>query len=157
MGSHSRRKIDLTGQRYGRLTVLCPAERIGRHTAWVCRCECGKMTVVRTDHLRDGHVSSCGCLPRKGNPRSFGLGLTYIDGTCLEMLRAKTIRSNNRSGVTGVNWDKEKQRWRASICFKGRRYLLGRYTRFEDAVESRKKAEQEMHDAFVRENDRTAV
>lgn len=31
-------------------------------------------------------------------------GLTYIDGTCVEMLRAKTVRRNNTSGVPGVEW-----------------------------------------------------
>nr|WP_325253133.1 hypothetical protein [uncultured Oscillibacter sp.] len=32
-GGHSRKKLDLTGQRYGKLTVLAPAENIGGRTA----------------------------------------------------------------------------------------------------------------------------
>ena len=59
--SHSRKKLDLTGQRFGKLTVLEPAENIGSRTAWRCRCSCGRETVVRTLHLRNGHVTSCGC------------------------------------------------------------------------------------------------
>ena len=51
--------------------------------------------------------------------------LTYIDGTCVEMLRAKTVRKNNTSGVPGVEWYARKQRWRATICFKGKRHYLG--------------------------------
>ena len=31
---HSRRRLDLTGQRFGKLTVLAPAENVGRLTAW---------------------------------------------------------------------------------------------------------------------------
>ncbi len=58
---HSTKKLDLTGEKYGRLTVLTPAENIGRRTAWLCRCECGKETVVLTSRLRSGHTKSCGC------------------------------------------------------------------------------------------------
>ncbi len=79
------------------------------------------------------------------------LGLTYIDGTCVEMLAAKTVRRNNTSGVPGVEWRASKQRWRAMICFKGRRYYLGSYARFEDAVKARKEAEKALHDEFLRE------
>ena len=143
--SYSRKKLDLTGQRFGKLTVIGPAENIGKRTAWLCRCDCGRDTVVRTLHLRNGHVTSCGC---SGN----GLAsLTYVDGTCVEMLRAKTVRSNNTSGVPGVDWWASKQRWRAAICFKGRRYYLGSYGRFEDAVKARKQAEEELHGSFLRE------
>ena len=79
--------------------------------------------------------------------------LTYIDGTCVEMLRAKTVRSNNTSGVPGVEWRKSNQRWRASICFKGKRHYLGSYIRFEDAVKARKRGEEDLHDKFLREFD----
>ena len=82
--------------------------------------------------------------------------LTYIDGTCVEMLAAKTVRSNNTSGVPGVDWRASKGVWRASICFKGRRVYLGSYGRFEDAVRARKRAEEELHDSFVREFAETA-
>ena len=147
---HSRKKLDLTGQKYGHLTILEPAENIGGRTAWRCLCDCGQEVVVKTCHLRNGHTKSCGCLSSKENPQS-ALGLTYIDGTCVEMLRAKTVRSNNTSGVPGVDWWASKRRWRAAICFKGKRYYLGSYGRFEDAVKARKRAEEELHDGFLRE------
>ena len=66
------------------------------------------------------------------------LNLTYVDGTCVEMIRANTVRRNNTSGVPGVEWMAKKQRWRATICFKGKRRYLGSYVRFEDAVRARK-------------------
>lgn len=146
--SHSRKKVELTGQRYGRLTVLAPAENIGSRTAWLCRCDCGRETVVKTCHLRSGHTKSCGCQNGEGGPRT-ALGLTYIDGTCVEMIRANTLRSNNTSGVQGVDWLAKKQRWRASICFKGKRHYLGSYEKFEDAVKARKRAEEDMFGAFL--------
>lgn len=150
MAGHSRQKVDLMGQRYGYLTVLGPAENIGTRTAWRCRCDCGREIVARTCHLRSGHTRSCGCRNAPGNPRT-ALGLTYIDGTCVEMLAAKTVRRNNTSGVPGVDWWASKQRWRAMICFKGKRSYLGSYTRFEDAVKARKRAEEELHDKFLYE------
>ena len=90
---HSTRKLDLTGQRFGKLSVLGPAENIGVQTAWRCRCDCGRETVVTTKRLRAGRTVSCGCVYGK----SIGKRLTYVDGTCVEMLRAKTVRRNNTS------------------------------------------------------------
>ena len=153
---HSRKKLDLTGQRYGKLTVLSPAENIGSRTAWRCHCDCGREVVVRTNRLRSGHTSSCGCMGPGAVPGANLPGLTYIDGTCVEMLRAKTVRSNNTSGVPGVDWWASKRRWRASICFKGKRYYLGSYSRFDDAVKARRRAEEELHDKFVDEFANTA-
>ena len=57
------------------------------------------------------------------------------------MLRAKTVRRNNTSGVPGVDWQKKRGRWRASICFKGQRYFLGSYELFDEAVQARRLAE----------------
>mgnify|MGYP004683691869 CR=1 FL=1 len=53
---------DLTGQRYGRLIVLERSNNIGNKTAWLCKCDCGKKTVVSGNNLHNGHVRSCGCL-----------------------------------------------------------------------------------------------
>lgn len=58
--------IDLTGNRYGRLTVI---ERTDNrvfpsgisHTVWKCRCDCGIFTSASTNDLRTGHKQSCGC------------------------------------------------------------------------------------------------
>ena len=148
---HSRRKLDLTGQRYGKQMVLGPAPNIGSRTAWRCRCDCGRETVVQSGRLRSGHTSSCGCLGTGAVPGVGLPGLTYVDGTCVEMLKAKTVRKNNTSGVPGVDWLPSKQRWRATICFKGKRYYLGSYDLFEDAVKARKYAEENLHDKFLRE------
>jgi hypothetical protein len=62
-----RPRIDLTGQTFGRLSVLSRAEdRIrpcGRHeTYWLCRCECGNDKTVRSSHLMIGSTQSCGCI-----------------------------------------------------------------------------------------------
>ena len=151
---HSTKRLDLTGQRYGKLTVLRPAENCGGRTAWLCRCDCGRETVARTVYLRSGRRCSCGCdrPPVDTLPGAYGrASLTYVDGTCVEMLAAKTVRSNNTSGVPGVDWRSRQRAWRAAICFKGRRYYLGSYRDFEDAVNARLRAEERLHDGFLRE------
>ena len=145
---HSCKKLDLTGQRYGKLTVIAPADNIGSRTAWLCRCDCGRETVVKTYHLRSGHTKSCGCQCSTDGSKT-ALGLTYIDGTCVEMLQKRTVRRNNTSGVPGVDWLGKKQRWRAMICFKGKRRYLGSYEKFEDAVKARKRAEEAVFDRFL--------
>lgn len=63
------RFIDLTGQRFGRLTVLERAENCTNgpkpRTRWRCRCDCGKEVVVLVGSLRSGSTQSCGCLHRE--------------------------------------------------------------------------------------------
>lgn len=54
--------IDLTGQRFGRLTPIRIGERQGSSRMWICVCDCGRENVVRTAHLLGGRVKSCGCL-----------------------------------------------------------------------------------------------
>ena len=53
---------NLTGQRFGQLTVIRPAdERRNGYVVWECRCDCGNTTFVRGDKLGSGHTKSCGC------------------------------------------------------------------------------------------------
>lgn len=70
--SHSpgSRAIDITGQVFGRLTVI---ERAGTYLSpggkktptWLCRCECGANLTIHGKHLRSGASRSCGCLSRE--------------------------------------------------------------------------------------------
>lgn len=52
--------IDLTGDRFGKLVVTSQAPR-RKSTMWNCICDCGKTSVVRGSHLKDGETTSCGC------------------------------------------------------------------------------------------------
>lgn len=53
--------IDLTGQKYNKLTVIERVESKNRHSQWRCLCECGNETIVSSDKLKNGHTKSCGC------------------------------------------------------------------------------------------------
>lgn len=53
---------DLTGQKFGRLTVikLAGKEKYGTYR-WLCKCECGNEVEVRASSLKNGNTKSCGC------------------------------------------------------------------------------------------------
>lgn len=55
--------IDMTGERYGRLVCLRPAEVRDKSGGlrWMCRCDCGNTTLVQRGNLVGGTVTSCGC------------------------------------------------------------------------------------------------
>jgi len=59
-------KIDLTGQKFGRLTVL---EDVGRNkhgqVLWKCLCECGNIVDVLAGSLQSVETQSCGCLQKE--------------------------------------------------------------------------------------------
>lgn len=54
--------LDLTGQKFGKLTVICRSEKRSLAGAiWDCKCECGGSTSANTLKLRKGNTKSCGC------------------------------------------------------------------------------------------------
>lgn len=57
---------DITGNRYGRLVAIrrYSHEPNGK-SYWLCKCDCGKETIVKIDNLTNGHTKSCGCLSRE--------------------------------------------------------------------------------------------
>lgn len=57
---------DLTGKRFGRLTVIKRIGNNGRQALWLCECDCGNEIQVTTNHLTSGNTQSCGCLISKG-------------------------------------------------------------------------------------------
>lgn len=59
--------VDLTGKKFGRLTVICrdktsPNKRIAY---WLCFCECGNHNKIRSHSLTSGLTRSCGCLQKE--------------------------------------------------------------------------------------------
>lgn len=54
--------IDLTGKRFGRLTVIEQVGKANNHgVLWRCKCDCGNEKNVRSNYLRSGGTTSCGC------------------------------------------------------------------------------------------------
>lgn len=70
--------IDLTGQRFGRLTVVGRAENAKNGTAqWLCQCDCGGTIIARGGNLCRGGTRSCGCLRKELAARQGHLSATH--------------------------------------------------------------------------------
>ena len=60
------KKVDLIGQRFGRLVVIEEAGRNKRRNMlWLCKCSCGAEVTVSNGNLQSGRTKSCGCLCRE--------------------------------------------------------------------------------------------
>lgn len=58
------KSADLVGRRYRLLTVVKELDKrsSNRNKMWLCKCDCGNYTEVKTGNLSNGDVESCGCL-----------------------------------------------------------------------------------------------
>lgn len=146
------RAADLSNQPFGRLTALYPTGKRDHKGSviWHCSCECGGEIDVPQDRLTGHNTKSCGCL-KEEHQASIADTLHFIDGTCVEFLKRKQ-RSDNTSGHAGV-YQTKNGKYRAGIGFKGKRYYLGTYDTFEEAVTVREYAVKVLHDAFVKQYD----
>ncbi len=137
---------DLTGRRFGRLTVTAYAGKEGGVHRWRCICDCGEETVVSHSMLLSSKTKSCGCLQAEIHREN----LKLIGGTSVTILEAGKNRliASNTSGHTGVYQNKRSGKWAAQITFRGKTYYLGSYTLKEDAVKARQRGE-EIHDSFL--------
>lgn len=62
------------------------------------------------------------------------------------------LRKNNKSGVTGVSWDKNLNKWTAYINVDNIRHYLGSFDSFENAKYAREKGEEKYHGEFSYNN-----
>lgn len=66
---------DLTGHRFGKLVVISrEPNNKWRNSMWLCKCDCGKTTIVNGSRLTSGHTRSCGCLQREKGDANLKLG-----------------------------------------------------------------------------------
>ena len=141
---------DITGRRFGRLVAVSPTPRRDKKGSvyWLCRCDCGNELEITENALVYGNYRSCGCL-KQDLQREITNRLHRIDGTCVEWLEKRKHRSDNRSGFRGVFLLKNGK-YRVSIGFKKKRFYLGVFGTYEEAVTARLEAEEKIHSAFVR-------
>lgn len=91
--------IDLTGRRYGRLTVIKRADdKKYKCPHWICKCDCGNEKIVSGSNLKTGQTRSCGCLRKE---------LTIIHNKNMSKeIRCKKHKENkyDLSGEYGVGY-----------------------------------------------------
>jgi hypothetical protein len=100
--------IDMTGQKFGFLTVI-RRDGFYRNTtkaAWLCRCECGKEWLVEGRNLRRGFVVSCGCKHRGHVTHDLSRSRMY---SVWQSMKARCSNPNNtaypRYGGRGIRVD----------------------------------------------------
>lgn len=96
LSKHRHQFVDLTGMKFGRLTVLqqVPTEKY-KASKWICRCECGNFITTKGPHLRSGVTKSCGCYQREQSRKHRDLsGLQFGNLTVIkEVEKPKHIKS----------------------------------------------------------------
>ena len=129
---------DLTGRVYGYLTAVENTGQKDRHDyIWRCRCRCGKEVNLPATRLLTGNTLSCGCLQAEHLQR---VNL-YVEHTSLRAaLEERVYSTRAASGYTGVVPKRDK--WQAYICYKGKNYSLGCYSKLEDAVKARARGKE---------------
>jgi hypothetical protein len=102
---------DLTGRKFGRLTVLKRSENIRDKTAWLCVCECGNAKVITADNLKRGVTRSCGCYRdyiriengrRNGTHHGFGTRIYRIYRGMWQRCYDKNVSQYSRYGGKGI-------------------------------------------------------
>lgn len=118
-----RKAKNLTGQRFGRITIIKRVEDYispkGNHKSmWLGRCDCGNETIVDPVKLKRSHTQSCGCLKNeKARERltKHGMSRTRIHQEWLE-IKQRCLNSNCKDykdyGERGISIC---DRWRNSF------------------------------------------
>lgn len=149
------KRIDITGQQFGELTVIKLSDIRGKNNTllWECKCSCGNTVYLQGYSLIHGHYKSCGCKHdiKRDTGRDQHIKHDQVDGTRVTALKTKTYK-NNKSGHKGVAWMKTRQKWRAYIGFKGKQITLGYFDDKEDAIKARKAAEEKYFNPILEEN-----
>lgn len=134
------RKNDLTGKRFGKLTVIKELpERENSRIVWECECDCGNKIKAKGIYLTTGETQSCGCL--KKDKEISNLRDRYNP----DSLKIAKIRVDNKSGVKGVSYDKTNKKWRADIRVNGKQLKLGAWKDKQTAIAARKIAEEKYY------------
>jgi hypothetical protein len=110
------KKLDLAGQRFGRLLVLAPTENSKTgFTRWVCRCDCGNEISTYTNGLRSGHAKSCGCINKeqqRDRHLTHGMSATKLYKAWVGMIGRCENKSNSAYKNYGGRGIKVCDRWK---------------------------------------------
>uniref|UniRef100_A0A6M3XGN0 Uncharacterized protein n=1 Tax=viral metagenome TaxID=1070528 RepID=A0A6M3XGN0_9ZZZZ len=122
--------IDLTGQKFGRLTVLCIGQKGTKTTPlkWKCICECGNVKNVSGQSLKNSAIRSCGCLQKevasKLNCSHHGWG-TRLYSIWDKMIQRCTNRKHKHYKNYGGRGIKVHKQWKQFKYFKEWAYKNG--------------------------------
>lgn len=109
------RMHDLTGQKFGRLTVIERAENNQNNKVmWRCKCDCGNESLVIGSRLYTGKTKSCGCLIAESTVRrstKHGYANSHLYKTRLNMIDRCTNPNNKKYDYYGGRGIKVCAEW----------------------------------------------
>jgi len=102
-------RIDLAGQRFGRLEVIVEwgKDNYGG-IMWMCLCDCGEYAVIKGPLLRKGGSKSCGCLQRESKPNyihgqsntALYIAWAHMKQRCSNKCNKRQMRFYHGNGIT---------------------------------------------------------
>lgn len=136
LSSHSRHITIPIGTKYGNLTIISEPFRIRgkRRVFYECQCKCGKMTEVRSDHLK--LTKSCGCICFRDGPRKCKVcGKTESEVPFPK--KSATLYCSTHSAIRYRKIRaKARQKWLADVESSPEKCLRYAYTRLRGAKRS---------------------
>ena len=118
---------DEAGNRYGRLVVL---QRYGtspdRKATWMCRCDCGNLSLVKGNNLRSGRTTSCGCFQvesSRGRHMTHGLSRGRFTHPAYHSYHAAKARCTNPNHKAAGNYSQ-----------RGIKFMLPPFEEFWEAM-----------------------
>lgn len=121
--------IDLTGQHMGKLKVLEKATSTNGQTQWMCLCDCGKTTIVRSQKLRNKSTISCGCygknklgkMTHKGTPYYIDNEIAVFKTSCGKEFFAD---AEDAERVGNISWFMNKNGYLHGWDPESRKYVM---------------------------------
>lgn len=147
--------IDVTGKRYGLLTVIKYVGTKNERSIWLCKCDCGNKTEVELTNLTSKNTRSCGCgadyKKNASKARKYRREYLRVDGVDVPSLQRKT-NYDSKTHVKGVTIVQRKTKgigYKAVISILGKKIHLGIFDDINDAIKARKKAELKYHQPYI--------
>ena len=150
-----RKREDMIGKRFGRLTVIGFHGVKKHHAQWLCQCDCGLTTLSYAYQLNSGSKKSCGCLRIEEASKHIPEALkgpdnpTYKHGgksgsaerlyyTWWNMLKRCETESSNRYKYYWANGIKVCEEWHDYAVFRKWAYENGYYEQDRDLPRAKK-------------------
>lgn len=109
-------RYDLTGERFGRLTVIRRDDSVpvGEPARWICKCDCGNEKSIGASMLRKGFTKSCGCLRKEktsARMTTHGMSKTRFWGIWQNMIHRCEYPSVTEYNIYGGRGISVCERW----------------------------------------------
>lgn len=106
--------IDITGQKFGRLTAINRAPNSGDRVKWLFKCDCGNQIITDGASAKTGKTRSCGCLNNEMRIKTntkHGLSSKRIYGIYKSMIQRCHNSSNKKFKIYGGRGIKVCDEW----------------------------------------------